>query len=226
MRGKLVIGIILTTSFLITLGFMLTPSFDGKTFIAYADARFDSYSKYSSYFIPELMEMAKDYKNEISVSVDLKSEDDAKKAANLLAEFAKVESSKLVINAKLSEVILQALKDADRAYYNDEDYFKQKYGMSARETLYYWYLLLDGIAKTLEAQGRFSEGLFTKNQVLIRGIEPAYNFFGVEATPIDIVGYALLVFYAIYTLWWGFAIYFIFEGLGIKVTKSKSKKEV
>lgn len=81
-------------------------------------------------------------------------------------------------------------------------------------------------SKTLEAQGRFEESIFIKNQILMRGLEPAYNFFGFEATPIDLTGALLLLFYVIYTLWWGFAIYFVFEGLGIKVTKAKNKKEV
>jgi hypothetical protein len=34
------------------------------------------------------------------------------------------------------------------------------------------------------------------------------------------------VFYVVYTLWWGFAIFFIFEGIGLSMTKAKVKKEV
>ncbi len=225
-RKQLFLGILLATSFIITLGFMLTPVFDGKNFIAYADENFDSYSKHSSYFIPELVEMAKKYNTEISASIDLKSEEVAKKVAALYAEYGQIEGTKLKINGRLSEMTMIALKDADRAYYNDENYFNQKYGMSPKEVLYYWHSSLQSIAKSLDAQGKFEESLFIKNQILMRGIEPAYNFFGLEAKSIDILGFALLIFYVIYTLWWGFAIYFIFEGLGIKVTKAKSKKEV
>jgi hypothetical protein len=36
----------------------------------------------------------------------------------------------------------------------------------------------------------------------------------------------LLVFYVAYTLWWGFAIFFIFEGIGLTMSKAKVKKEV
>jgi hypothetical protein len=226
LKKQLFLGILLATSFLITLGFMLSPAFDGKNFVAYADEHFDSYSKHSSYFIPELIEMAKNCNTEISISIDLKSEEVAKKVATLYAEYGKVEGSKLKINARLSDISLLALKDADRAYYNDESYFKQNYGMSAKEVLYYWHSSLQSIAKALKAQGKFEESLFIENQILMRGIEPAYNFFGLEAKPIDIIGAGLLVFYVIYTLWWGFAIYLLFEGLGIKVTKPKSKKEV
>lgn len=226
MKKELAMGLLLATSFLITLGIMLTPVFDGKNFIVYADERFDSYSKHSSYFIPELIEMAEKYSDEISATIDFKSEVYAEKAATLFAEFARVEGKNLTINARLSDIALFALQDADRAYHNDEEYFNQKYGMSAKEALYYWHLSLQSIAKTLEAQGRFEESIFIKNQILMRGLEPAYNFFGFEATPIDLTGALLLLFYVIYTLWWGFAIYFVFEGLGIKVTKAKNKKEV
>lgn len=132
MKKELAIGILLATSFLITLGIMLTPVFDGKNFIVYADERFDSYSKHSSYFIPELIEMAEKYSDEISATIDFKSEVYAEKAATLFAEFARVEGKNLTINARLSDIALFALQDADRAYHNDEEYFNQKYGMSAK----------------------------------------------------------------------------------------------
>jgi hypothetical protein len=36
----------------------------------------------------------------------------------------------------------------------------------------------------------------------------------------------LLVFYVAYTMWWGFAIFYIFEGIGLSMKKAKVKKEV
>jgi hypothetical protein len=36
----------------------------------------------------------------------------------------------------------------------------------------------------------------------------------------------LLLFYVMYTMWWGFAIFFLFEGFGLTMKKSKIKKEV
>ena len=36
----------------------------------------------------------------------------------------------------------------------------------------------------------------------------------------------LLVFYVAYTMWWGFAIFFMFDGIGLTMKKAKVKKEV
>lgn len=226
MRKELGIGIALAVSFLAVLGLMITPTFNGKSFIEYADKQFDAYAKHSSYFIPEIRSEAERFQSSIALEVDMKSEESARKTAMLYAGFAEQRGSKVFVSGKLSEILALALNDADKGYQNDEGYFKEKYGMSTREALYLWHTSLSSIAKNLEQQQRFEESLFIKTQVLMRALEPAYNFYGIEARPIDIVGGALLVFYVVYTLWWGFAIFFIFEGIGIKVTKPKSKKEV
>ncbi len=36
----------------------------------------------------------------------------------------------------------------------------------------------------------------------------------------------LLVFYVVYTMWWGFAIFYMFDGIGLTMKKAKVKKEV
>ncbi|MEM0203651.1 MAG: hypothetical protein QXO16_07610 [Archaeoglobaceae archaeon] len=225
-KKELGIGLALALSFLAVLGFMMTPAFEGKNFVAYADEHFDAYAKHSSYFIPEIKSEAEKFQSTVAFEIDMKSEESAKKTALLYANFAEQEGSKVIVSGRLSDILVLALNDADRCYYNDDSYFEEKYGMSAREALYLWHTSLTSIAKKLEQEQRFEESLFIKTQVLMRAIEPAYNFYGIEATPIDVMGGALLIFYVIYTLWWGFAIYFIFEGVGIKVKKAKSKKEV
>jgi hypothetical protein len=35
----------------------------------------------------------------------------------------------------------------------------------------------------------------------------------------------LLVFYVLYSLWWGFALMFLVEGMGLTMTKKGAKKE-
>ncbi|MEM1578629.1 MAG: hypothetical protein QXK70_03785 [Archaeoglobaceae archaeon] len=226
MKKQLLFGIILTITFFAVLGFMMTPAFYGKNFVAYADEHFDAYAKHSSYFIPEIRSEAEKLQSTLSVDIETKNEETAKKIAMLYANFAEQRNSKVFVSGRLNEILALALNDADMGYHNNDRYFEEKYGMSAKEALYLWHVSLTSIAKELEKEQKFGDSLFIKTQILMRAIEPAYNFYGIEATPIDIKGWALLVFYVIYTLWWGFAVFFIFEGLGIKVTKSKSKKEV
>jgi len=60
-------------------------------------------------------------------------------------------------------------------------------------------------------------------------IEPAYNFYGIQAVKISEkagVATGLLVFYVLYTIWYGFGVLYIFEGLGLSTKKAKVKKEV
>ena len=62
-----------------------------------------------------------------------------------------------------------------------------------------------------------------------KAIEASYNFYKVEAVQVkEKAGLMtfLLVFYVAYTMWWGFAIFFIFEGIGLTMSKAKVKKEV
>jgi hypothetical protein len=61
-----------------------------------------------------------------------------------------------------------------------------------------------------------------------RVFEPAYNFRGITPMRIsDNYGKVifLLVFYVLYTLWYGFSIMLIFEGVGISATSAGLKKE-
>lgn len=61
-----------------------------------------------------------------------------------------------------------------------------------------------------------------------RVLEPSYNFAGIKPRKIsENIGIValLLGFYIFYTLWYGFSIMYLFEGLGIKATKPREKKE-
>jgi hypothetical protein len=64
--------------------------------------------------------------------------------------------------------------------------------------------------------------------VRIKALEPTFNFYGIEATSASqhALGIsAVIVFYVIYTVWWGYAIYFLSEGIGLMMKKSKEKRE-
>lgn len=64
--------------------------------------------------------------------------------------------------------------------------------------------------------------------VMKKAIEPGYNFYGINAAKVtDKMGImtGLLVFYVIYTMWYGFAIFELFEGIGLTMKKSKVKQE-
>lgn len=227
-KRELMFGLILATSFLIMLSLMLTTSFNGKNLIAYADERFNSYSKQFSYFIPQVREDAKKFTSIVKVTIDAEDQETVQKMALLYKGCATVtiDNTLITIEGNLTKIFEVVLLDSECAFYNNEEYFIRKYGFSAKESLFYWHLSLTKISQIFAERGMFEESLFIKNQVLIKGVEPAYNFYGVKPIPIDTVGVSLLVFYVIYTLWWGFSIYLIFEGIGIRIEKIKNKKEI
>jgi hypothetical protein len=71
----------------------------------------------------------------------------------------------------------------------------------------------------LKAQKKFKEAKEV-SVVIKKAVELSYNYYQVEPEKIgDKIGVVLfsLVFYVIYTLWYGFAIMFMFEGWGMRL---------
>ncbi len=67
------------------------------------------------------------------------------------------------------------------------------------------------------------------NQVMKKAVEPAYNFYGIHGEAVSqnvVLLVGLLIFYVVYTMWYGFAIFLMFEGMGLSMSKAKVKKEV
>ena len=85
--------------------------------------------------------------------------------------------------------------------------------------LYNWWVALEETNKALEDQNMFDDAKFVMS-VNQKGVEPAYNYYGIEAESVSSrIGVVIfsLVFYVIYTIWYGFALMFIVEGLGLKI---------
>lgn len=220
---SLIIGIVLIISFFCVLAAMFLPIWDGSNFLKYADNRFNELSKGSVYFVPEIAEEAKKYRGvPLHVKINVENDKIAEKIAILYSNAgadAKAIGSEVVISGDLGEIIGSALRDAELGYRNELD---------GKETLYYWWISLKKIAKQYKQRGEFDKALFIE-KVLTKAIEPAYNFYGIEAKSIKeeaLFVAGLLIFYVIYTIWWGFAIFFLFEGLGLRAKKAKEKKEV
>jgi hypothetical protein len=81
--------------------------------------------------------------------------------------------------------------------------------------------------KDLKRQKKFDEAAWIST-VSKKAVEVAYNFYGIEAKSVSetVLPMAFsLVFYVIYTMWWGYAILFLCEGVGLQM-KPGAKKEV
>ncbi len=229
-KKHFVMGVVLSLGFLIVLKIIFSPYFGGGNALQAADKLFNSISKGSAYYIKEVEKQIAPFKGiQISVKVKLATEQLAENTATLLlARNVSVERVKdqLNVTGDIGLLLGYALEDADAMYYNRGEALTSRYGISEREAMYAWWNFLKAVQKALMEQKQFGEAKVIQN-VIVKAVEVGYNFYGIVPESIGkkagIVGFAL-VFYVIYTLWWGYAIFFLFEGLGLEM-KAGHKKE-
>jgi hypothetical protein len=246
-KKSLGVGIALAISFLIVLFLIFSPIFgDGKNGLVFADDLFNKLSKGSSYFIPKVAKdnekfMGKMFTVNIKVSKPEDKPGDAEKRAERAAKLfavnpgAKVEviGSELKIEGDLGLVLKAALEDSDIMFKNEGDKIKAKYESAmatddVKQMFRQWYNILPKISKELAKEKKIEEANIV-SAVTKKAVETAYNYYGVEAQKVSeraMLMTGLLIFYVIYTMWWGFAIFYIFDGIGLTMSKSKVKKEV
>jgi len=231
-KGPFLIGIGLAFSFLAVLFLIFSPIFQGKNGLNFADDLFNKLSKGSSYFIPKISKnIEKAVGTPFNITLDTENARELEQTAKLLASAgARVEFQGKTLRAEgdLGNLLKNALRDADYMFRNEGEKLLALYGCDERETLQRWWTALSNMEKFLKKNLKFEESKIV-SEVVKKGVEPAYNFYGVESQQVSnrtgIMTF-LLLFYIVYTLWWGFAIYYLFEGFRLSMRKAKVKKEV
>jgi hypothetical protein len=233
-KKTMTIGALLGLSFLGVLVLIFSPVFgDGKTGLQYSDAFFNKLAKGSSYFIPELTESLKKVQGTDigGTTIQMESADTASKAAKILTRAhmnVAVKGSELTINGDLARELGNVLDDSSAMYYDKDSEISQKYGMDAKEVMSTWWAILNRTAKEFQKSKRVEQSDIII-EVMKKGIEPAFNFYNIEPQKVldnALTVTGLLVFYILYTMWWGYAIFYLFDGLGLSMTKAKVKQEV
>lgn len=218
------LGLVLMAGFFVVLAIIFMPLFEGgRNTIDHLDNVFNAISKNSAYYIPDLTGKADAHAGKrVGLTVGAHDEAQAVRMEKLLAGAgAGVERSgtRLAIDADLGKLLGATLADADLLFKNDGAALQGKYDTEARRTGHDWHRLLGAMAKDLDRQQLFAESKLVRD-VMTKGIEPAYNYFGVQAVPMaNLLGVVLaaLVGYVVYTVWYGYAILFLFEGWGLKL---------
>jgi len=225
------VGSLLFITFLMALGVMFSPFFAGENALKASDKLFNSISKGSTYYIQDLLKKTQALGDEkFEATVKLRTDELAQKSQKILeaaGNQASLAGSQLSINGKLHETLRAALKDADSMFHNRDSELAQRYGFPGMEGLFVWWSVLKEIEKDLTRQSKFKEASFVST-VIKKGVEVGYNFFGISPeSAVSKAGILIfaLVFYVIYTLWWGIAIMLLFEGFGLEM-KAGAKKEV
>jgi hypothetical protein len=222
-KKELGIGLFLMVTFIAVMVAIFMPLVDDDNALNHLDNLYNSISKGSAYYIPKVEHMVSDHGNEV-VTLNLKMADSAA-AASAEKLFARagvttaVEGGNLMVNGDLQSIFETCLDDAEAAYHNDGDELRARYGDEARAVIHSWWLSLGAMEKDLNRQKLFPAAQLT-HTVQAKTIECAYNYYGIEAQAIkDRWGTVLfsLVFYVLYTIWYGYAIMYIFEGLGFEL---------
>lgn len=251
-KGHLGLGIVMFISFVVVLVLIFTPLFTvgGKKVnaLVWADEMFNTLSKGSSYFIPKVTKSNEKFMGQpFSVTLKMAKADDkspsqGEERANRSAALftvnegigkAEVKGSELKIEGDLGKMLAAAIRDSETMYRNEGDKIAALYATAmktddVKQMYRQWYNVLDRMNKTFVREKKAAEAKICAD-VMKKAVEAAYNYYGVEPEKVkNKIGLMtfLLVFYVVYTLWWGFSIFYIFEGIGLSMSKAKVKKEV
>lgn len=230
-KRQFIIGVVLLIAFFVTLAVILSPVFDGKTGLQMADGLFNSLSKESSYYIPDVAKKAEGFTgSRLEVALQLGSREELEKTQRLFAAAGaevKAGGTELTVRGDLGKIAKSALADAEAVFKEREDEVEARYGFPGKEAVYCWWAAFKQIEKDYLVGGKNAEALFIK-KLNSRALEPAYNYSGIPpARSSEHAGLTagMLIFYLIYTVWYGFAVLMIFEGLGITASKPAEKAE-
>lgn len=222
-KKEFTLGVILLISFFVVFFFFFTPIFEGKNGLDYLDSLYNSISKGSANFVPKLKEEASAFNGAaVELALALKSPAEAEQTAQLFRKAGaavNVTGTNLKVSGDLGKILGGVLDDADAMYNNNGKAVAGKYGFNERQVLYNWWTSFKGVEKSLNDQKKFKEAKAVAN-ISKKGIETSYNYYTIEPQRImDRLGIVIfsLVFYVIYTLWYGFAILFLFEGVGMQL---------
>jgi H2-forming N5,N10-methylenetetrahydromethanopterin dehydrogenase-like enzyme len=216
-------GVVLMAAFLVVLVIIFMPVFHGKNGLDYLDELYNSISKGSAYYIPAMQKEAATLDgNKVTLTLALAKEDQVRQVADMLMKagaMVNIGGKDLKASGDLGQILAACLADAGAMYHNNGKALSDKYRIDERQATYNWYQCLKAMEKSLNDQKLFAAAKVVGN-IQKKAIETVYNYYKVQPQKIkDRVGVVLfsLVFYVFYTLWYGFAIMFMFEGWGLKL---------
>ena len=216
-------GSLMLLAFIAILIIIFSPVFKGQNGLEYLDALYNSISKGSAYYIPKVKEETGNYAGKsIEVTLSMADEKQANQTALLFKKggaSVSVAGDALRVTGDLGKILENSLMDADNMYNNNGKAVSEKYGYNEKQVLFNWWKAFKAMDKDLKKQKKFKEAKVVA-LVIKKGIEPSYNYYEIEPQKIsDQFGVVIfsLVFYVVYTLWYGFAIMFMFEGWGLKL---------
>jgi hypothetical protein len=222
-KKSLYMGIGMMVTFAVVLVLLFMPLVNGHNALEYLDNLYNSISKGSAYYVPRIRE---DVQDAGSRKIDLSLKYDSAARAAQIASWlsadgvsATAEGNEVAVTGDLQTILLNVLDTADIMYHNEGDRITAMYGYDERAVMYDWWKTLKGLEYSLNKQERFADANLVA-LVQAKAVETSYNYYGIKPENIgDKYGivFISLLFYVIYTLWYGFGILYLFEGWGLRL---------
>lgn len=231
-KKSLTLGLILLVSFFIILAIMFSPVFNGVNAFVASDHLFNTISKGSTYYIEDMRAKVAAFPDEAADwTMELPNEQLREQAAAILTATGasvQAEGENLTLDIPLKTMLEAAITDSDDMFHNLSDKVSGRYdGMDAKTAMYTWWKIFSASDTALKLLERFATAALMAD-IKGRAIEVGYNYYGIEPqsakSRMGILVFSL-VFYVIYTMWFGYGIFYLFEGAGLKM-KGGKKKEV
>ena len=216
-------GAIMMVIFAAVLITIFSPVFNGQNGLEYLDDLYNSISKGSAYYIPKVKAESDRFLGaSATMKLDMGDKAHADQTALLFQKAGastQVSEDTLKVTGDLGKILDNCLTDADSMYNNDGKTVTEKYGYNEKQALYNWWTACKEMDKDLKRQKKFKEAqvISTLNS---KAVETAYNYYTIEPQKItDRMGIVIfsLIFYVIYTMWYGFSIMYMFEGWGLQL---------
>ncbi len=220
---KFILGLVMMVIFVVVLIIFFSPVFNGKNGLQFFDDLYNSISKGSAYYLPQLKEDAQAFTGStVQMTLPLESADQARQTSLLFEKAGAttdVADNSVIVTSDLGAILQSILEDSEAMYLNDGEKLSARYGYDERRVMYNWWTASREMGRELKKQKNF-EAAEMVAAAQKRGVETVYNYYGIEPQRIsdrfDIVILSL-VFYVVYTVWYGFAIMYVFDGWGIRL---------
>lgn len=222
-KTKFSLGLGLMAAFVAVLVMIFSPIFKGQNALEFLDSLYNSISKGSAYYIPDVKKEVQAFsKGQVSFAVaasDATQADQMAKLFRAAGSSVSVAGTQVKVDGDLTQILGSCVADSDAMYQNQGKKVAERYGYEEKRVLYNWWIACREMDKELKNQKKFKEA---KLVTLVSGkaVETSYNYYNIEPQKItdrlDLVLFSL-VFYVIYTLWYGFAIMYLFEGWGMRL---------
>jgi hypothetical protein len=220
---KFILGLVMMATFIVVLIIFFSPVLGGKNGLEYLDDLYNSISKGSAYYIPKLRQDVQAFAGStVDMTLKLKSAEQARQTSLLFEKagaLINVSESTLKVSGDLGAILQSCLEDSDSMYINDGQKLSARYGYDERQVMYNWWTASKEMDNDLKKQKKFKAADMVAT-VEKKAVETVYNYYRIEPQKIsERYGIVVLslIFYVIYTVWYGFAFMYLFEGWGMRL---------